>query len=247
MKDNPQAEDGLGGEILDVESDGQSVKELVQAVKDWQITHGSLLKVVAGDKEDTAASIGANARGVPVSLMPTPWPRRLYEEAVSLQRDFNELYVRLAVNETMLEQMLAPLVEQDEFTSVLWKIHQEAKRRGISQKLSLGIFRSDYMVEVGGGSQSLRQVEFNTFSCSGATHANVVSNMHHHLHRTGLYGDTLGSFMASPTSVPTNSTVSGIVTALTTAHSAYCAEAPRKSRIVISINPSSLLSPSAES
>jgi glutathione synthase len=232
---NLRSKDGLAAQLLGVEAEWK-IKELVQSVKDWQITHGSLLKVVSAD-EEKAVSTGARARGVPVSLVPTPWPRRLYEEAVGLQKDFNELYARLATNDAMLEQMLAPLVEGDEFTGTLWSIYEEAKRRGITQKLCLGIFRSDYMAEVSNGSQTLRQVEFNTFSCSGGTHANLVSDMHQYLHKTGAYGNAYGPAIMSPVSVPKNSNISGIIQALTTAHKAYCAEVLRKS--TVSATPSS--------
>lgn len=155
------------------------VRELVEQVKDYQITHGSLIKLVQAElhseDEDEAtlesSTRGGRARTVPMSLIPSSWPRRLFQEAVRLQQDFNELYLRLAADEDLLGQLLDPLLQNDEFARVLWEIHQEAKRAGFQQSISMGIFRSDYMVHTDELSRgALRQVEFNTFSVAGGVH-----------------------------------------------------------------------------
>src|ERR1700759_3096649 len=101
MTGNFAAKDGLAEQLLGLQAQGR-VKELVQCVKDWQLTHGSLLKFVPGDENDAYTS-GVKASAVPVSLAPSPWPRRLFDDAARMQEHFNELYARLASDEAALE------------------------------------------------------------------------------------------------------------------------------------------------
>lgn len=52
------------------------------------------------------------------------------------------------------------------------------------QDVTLGLFRSDYMVQVSRDDSSsrqmlaIKQVEFNTYSIAGGTHANKAAHMH---------------------------------------------------------------------
>ena len=66
----------------------EQTERLVDETRDWQITHGIALKY----RQD------AFVRSVPigVSLIPSPFPKRLFEQAMSLQKSYNELYMRVA-------------------------------------------------------------------------------------------------------------------------------------------------------
>lgn len=75
------------------------------------------------------------------------------------------------------------LIDDGLFAAVLWKIHQQVKKEGYIQGVTLGLFRSDYMVHVTPCSNSdpqlgLRQVEFNTFSVAGGAHASNAAELH---------------------------------------------------------------------
>jgi glutathione synthetase len=198
----------------------QQLEALVENIKDYQIFHGSLLKVVR-TKEKSALL----ARGIPVSLFPSKFPRNLFYEAIRLQRVFNDLYVKIANDEAFLERILRPLIKDDAFTKCLWDIHIAAKQAGIVQEVSLGVFRSDYMIDAGEDDDSkewrLKQVEFNTFSVAGGVHANVVADMHRFLHKAGAYGNSFGDVDAELSSVPVNRNIDGIAKGLVAAHQAY--------------------------
>lgn len=163
--------DNVGG-LSDAE-----VAQLVTEIKDYQIAHGSLLKLVAFDEQTQVP-----ARPVAVSALPTPLPRGTFNEAMELQQSMCELYMHVAADEEWLYGVLAPLMQYDEFLSALWNVHLKVKEVGPAQDVSCGIFRSDYMVHEGlhGG---LKQVEMNTFSAAGACHAERVANMHRHIRR----------------------------------------------------------------
>ena len=92
------------------------------------------------------------------------------------------------------------MISNDHLAGALWKIHCDVEKEGYVQvsaeshtpnwhaqlrkDLSLGIFRSDYMLheETAKDSESaglcIKQVEFNTFSVAGGAHSNKVSRMH---------------------------------------------------------------------
>jgi len=163
------------------------VEHLVSHIKDYQLTHGSLLKLVAFEEPTTVS-----ARPVMVSALPTSFPRQLFNEAVDLQRSMCELYMRAAADEPWLYGVMKPLIEHDELLSALWNVHRQVMKASLVQDVICGIFRSDYMVHEGRGSLALKQVEVNTISVAGACHAERVANMHRHLYRVRS-ADLVGS------------------------------------------------------
>jgi glutathione synthase len=197
---------------------------LVSDIKDWQITHGSLLKLVYTDEENTV-----QCHPVGTTLFPTLFPKELFHEAHQLQKVYNKLYAAVAEDDEWLFDVLKDLIEVDDFASALWEIYQEVREEGLGQGLTLGIFRSDYMMHVSSaeGSQrpQLKQVELNTVACAGGIHTNIVADMHRHIHRTGVYRShhpvsPLGVDIGSSSS-PLNSTLKTISSGLAAAHKAY--------------------------
>ena len=69
---------------------------------------------------------------------------------------------------------------------MLWRIHQQVKQEGYVQDITLGLFRSDYMVHLTPSldllahhpQMALRQIELNTFSVAGGAHSNKAAQMH---------------------------------------------------------------------
>lgn len=151
------------------------LEELSSTVRDWQFTHGSLLKAPPYSGKVYAYPIG-------VSLFPSNFPRHLFESALDLQRIFNKLYSAVANDGAWLYNVLRNQITNDptSMAAILWNIHTTAESSGIAQTTSLGIYRSDYMLHAPTGSNniSLKQVEFNTYSVAGGSHSNLISEMH---------------------------------------------------------------------
>jgi glutathione synthase len=197
---------------------------LISAIKDWQITHGSLLKLVHTDEENTV-----QCHPVGTTLFPTLFPRELFDEAHALQKAYNKLYAAVAEDEEWLHNILRGLIDVDDLASALWEVYQEAKEEGFVQNLTLGIFRSDYMLHVDPTKRSerpqLKQVELNTVSCAGGIHTNKVSDMHRHLHRTGAYQRSRSpnpdDAIISSSSLPSNATLKTVSAGIAAAHKAY--------------------------
>ncbi|KAH6675556.1 glutathione synthetase [Halenospora varia] len=206
-------------------SDDQ-LESLFNDSKDWQILHGSVLKLINSydDNNALAATVGT-------TLFPSIFPQQQFNEALQLQETYNKLYVAVSEDEEWLFENLQTLIEADDFTRTLWNIHQEAKKDGYPQEFTLGIFRSDYMIhDVSSQASSadqkhqLKQVEFNTIACAGGVHSNKVSDMHRHFQRSGKYlrhDQPESTLSMAPLNMPLNHTLKTLTDGLALAHEAY--------------------------
>lgn len=159
----------------------EHLSTLVRCVRDWQCQHGSLLLVPPTPGKNIARPIGA-------TLFPSNFPKRCYEEACKLQPIFNKLYAAIAEDEEWLFESLKELIKNpNSMAKILWEIHSAIKEDGYVQDLSLGIFRSDYMLHASDGNDrgedremplEIKQVEFNAYSVAGGAHGNRISDMH---------------------------------------------------------------------
>ncbi|MBE3044458.1 glutathione synthase [Candidatus Bathyarchaeota archaeon] len=76
------------------------------------------------------------------------------------------------------------LLDVDEFVADLWKVHLRVKEEGYAQDLSLGLFRSDYMVHENDSVLQAKQVEFNTIASSFGGLSMQTSLLHRYLAAT---------------------------------------------------------------
>ncbi|KAG0649950.1 Glutathione synthetase large chain [Hyphodiscus hymeniophilus] len=200
----------------------EQASTLISDIKDYQLIHGSLLKLVQSEQDNTVLS-----QPVGISVFPTLFPKTLFEEALALQRTYNKLYTAVAEDEDFSFRVLEGLIENDPLATCLWGIYEEVKKEGSVQDLSLGIWRNDYMLDIGGSQNELgiKQVEFNTIAVAGGTHGNRVSDMHQHLQATGAYrgapGEQDQTIEITASSLPPNNTIQTITSGLVAAHSAY--------------------------
>ncbi|KAJ5985564.1 hypothetical protein N7522_012760 [Penicillium canescens] len=204
---------------------------LLEQIKDWQINHGFLLKLMPSEEEHSVLSYP-----VGVSVFPTPFPRTQFNRAIDLQKIYNELYCAIAENENWLYSVTKDLIPVEPLACALWGIYEETKKAGIVQNISAGIFRSDYMLHLNDNDESesvyprsifetsLKQVEFNAFSCAGGSHANRVADMHRYLTRIGEYDlgqEQRGKEKINIKSLPPNNNIEGIASCLASAHAVY--------------------------
>ena len=199
---------------------------LLAAVKDYQLTHGSLIKLVS-HPETYSLPIPHTilARPIGVSLVPTLFPRERYEEAWELQLVLQELYAGVAGDVDLLRDVLRESMGNDSnheaseswsdgIVSGLWDVYKAVRDDpdglGYVQDIEIGLCRGDWMLSINDENDpniladesdiskkvskgklkakpTLKQVELNAIATAGASHSDIVSNMHHHLLRTGIY------------------------------------------------------------
>lgn len=76
------------------------------------------------------------------------------------------------------------MIKVDDFTSRLWNIYETVVKEGITQPISLGIFRNDYMLDSNKENKpltKLSQIEINTISCSFGAATSQVTKLHRYL------------------------------------------------------------------
>ncbi|XP_060843404.1 glutathione synthetase-like isoform X1 [Rhopalosiphum padi] len=142
-------------------------QDLVQKVKDWTIMHGGGMRSKTQFSYDSLTV-------VPFTLLPSVFPRSEFQKAVAIQPALNELTHRVSNDHEFLYSCLEKTIEVDEFTRNLFKLYETTRNEGFTQRLSLGILRSDIMQEKEASDDRIKQVEMNTIA-SGFGWLGIVS------------------------------------------------------------------------
>ncbi|XP_022904636.1 glutathione synthetase-like isoform X3 [Onthophagus taurus] len=145
------------GSILPMPLDEKDLKEVVEKSRDWAIMHGAGMRSKTNFSKDALYF-------APFVLIPSVFPRREFYKALELQLVLNEMVHWVAHNRIFLTEVLKETIQVDEFTGNLFKIYETVQDEGITQNLSLGLFRSDYMVH--NSNSKIKQVEINTIASS---------------------------------------------------------------------------------
>ncbi|RAL63377.1 hypothetical protein DID88_003801 [Monilinia fructigena] len=146
-------------------------EQLLVTIKDWSIAHGLAVR-----PPPTLISTEADPHGVLATTAP----------AKAVQTAYNILYASIAQDEAFLEDIVQEIIEVDDFIAKLWRVHLKVKTEGYVQNLSLGLFRSDYMVhqETSDVTPTIKQVEFNTIASSFGGLSFQTSQLHKFLSLT---------------------------------------------------------------
>ncbi|KAL1392347.1 glutathione synthetase large chain [Phyllosticta capitalensis] len=112
----------------------------------------------------------------------------------------------------------------DEFVAKLWKVHLEVKKEGFVQDITLGLFRSDYMLHLDPedieAKPEIKQVEFNTIASSFGGLSSRVSQLHKHLLSIEAYPADASPAISQDT-LPESKSVPSLAAGLAAAHIAY--------------------------
>ena len=79
---------------------------LLESIKDWSIANGLAVRpssaMIAKDQDPQ----GVSAVPAPVTLFPSCFPKSCYEEALAVQKAYNELYARISSDEEWLVKVI---------------------------------------------------------------------------------------------------------------------------------------------
>ncbi|EOA89173.1 Glutathione synthetase [Exserohilum turcicum] len=197
---------------------------LLSNVKDWSIAHGLAVRPAPSFVQPLQDPSGVLASTAPVTLFPSVFPRSCFEQGLAIQKAYNELYSAIARDEPWLQSIVEELVGVDDFVAKLWHIHLEVKKEGYVQDVSLGLFRSDYMVHQDSSqarpSSGLKQVEFNTIASSFGGLSSRVSALHKHLLAIDAYPKSTSSIIKEE-KLQLSKSASSLAKGLAAAHKAY--------------------------
>ncbi|KAG9234271.1 hypothetical protein BJ875DRAFT_19637 [Amylocarpus encephaloides] len=200
----------------------EEFKQLLSTIKDWSVAHGLTVRppstLIASDVDphDVLATTA------PVTIFPSPFPRICFEQAKSIQRAYNQLYASIAQDEDFLREIVQEILEVDEFIAELWQVHLKVKEEGYVQNLSLGLFRSDYMVhrDTQDTAPVIKQVEFNTIASSFGGLSAQTSKLHRYLSLTN-YPLLQDSIPAQSLDLPANESTKSLASGIRSAFEAY--------------------------
>ncbi|XP_063982478.1 glutathione synthetase-like [Diachasmimorpha longicaudata] len=145
------------------------------------------------------------------TLLPTAFPAREFSKAKDIQPIVNKLIHKVAYDHEFLVGALERTIEADELTSELFKIYKIVHQEGFAQKVSVGLLRSDYMLN---SDSKIKQVEVNTIASSFAGLSEVVTQLHKY-----VLGE-LGS-IDKTVNLPENHSATGLAEGLVDAWSFY--------------------------
>ncbi|XP_063218316.1 glutathione synthetase-like isoform X2 [Bacillus rossius redtenbacheri] len=188
--------------------ENEVLEDIIEKARDWALMHGVCMRSRSSFSKDTL-------QFAPFVLLPSPFPRKEFQKAVSIQPILNELMHKVANDHEFLSETLKSTIEVDPFTRNLFKIYETVRQEGITQSLSLGLLRSDYLADCQHTECAIKQVEINTIASSfaGITTAVVFPLNRYVLQELG-HGDKIKN-------LPKNSALEGLTDGLATAWKMY--------------------------
>ena len=98
----------------------------------YALSHGLLYLPVSTSPPPAPMS----AIHAPITLFPTPFPRRLFSQAKRLQPIYNVLYSRVAMDEKFLDKVMGEVEgvgKVDKFVGQLWRGWKQVREMGVLQ------------------------------------------------------------------------------------------------------------------
>ncbi|GAA6030198.1 hypothetical protein JCM8097_008983 [Rhodosporidiobolus ruineniae] len=197
--------------------------DLLARASDYALATGLVVRPFPSDPSDPSSIKTTEAIHAPYALWPSPFPRDLFSSALDLQPLYNQLYAKVTADDAFLDEVVGKAVSKvDEFQGRLYEIWKTVKKEGLAQPLSLGLFRSDYLLHSPPSNPadlSLKQVEFNAISSSFGCLSTRVTDLHRYLLASGAY--SVNDARLKRDSLPVNGALEGLANGLAAAHKAY--------------------------
>lgn len=149
----------------------KDIEVVTSKAKDYALAKGIAMRV---------KDLSPDARvPLPFCLVPSQFSKEWFLYVKSIQEDMNYLIHQVANNPEFLKKCLLNTAEFDEFTRNLLDIYDTVQKEGISQPLSLGILRTDYMLDLNNEEVTgIKLIENNTFASSLCGIAPQLRDLH---------------------------------------------------------------------
>ncbi|EMG48118.1 GSH2 Glutathione synthetase GSH2 [Candida maltosa Xu316] len=173
------------------------------------------------------------ANTAPITLFPTPIPKTSFIRAQEVQKLFNELYINVITKDkNWFLSILEDLSKHDaDFTGKLFEVYKKSTKL---QPLSLGLFRSDYMVHQ--DTNEIKQIEFNTVSVSFGGLSTKIGQLHQYLNGTGQYDDKYNyKYYDDDDEIPVSTSITDLAQGLADGNLHYHNGENKKSTVVLFI------------
>jgi glutathione synthase len=110
----------------------EQLDQLTLLATTWALSH-SLIYLPPFSPEKPPPSVPESVIHAPLSLFPTPIPRQLFEKALALQRAYNILYSRVALDTAFLDEVMGSggVADVDDFSAALWTAWKQLRDEGV--------------------------------------------------------------------------------------------------------------------
>ncbi|KAF9382550.1 hypothetical protein CPC16_009300 [Podila verticillata] len=208
---------------------------LKDAALDFALSHGLVVRPPPTplSKDDPHhAALSTGVINAPISLFPTPFPKRAFHNAVQIQPLFSQLVHDISEDDAFLKEIMESLSHVDDFVKRLYDMYITVKKEGIAQPASLGIHRSDYIIHLNPGQDfseaAIKQVELNTISVSFGSLSSLTADLHRYLQATtGYFSDKVDL-----DALPTSESIESIASGLASAHKHYGSKSAKVMMVV---------------
>ncbi|KAK8798725.1 hypothetical protein WA158_007809 [Blastocystis sp. Blastoise] len=148
--------------------DQQAMEKMRKEAVHYAMSHGVLHGNVFNHK--------VYYTNMPFALLPVPMSKQLYEDSLMYSRLFDRLVINMCDEREWMLKVLKNC--SDPFVNSLLEIADKAYKSFYYQPITLGLLRSDYMInEDSQHQQQLLQIELNTVSCSFPGVMEGISNL----------------------------------------------------------------------
>ncbi|KAK2722335.1 hypothetical protein QYM36_002763 [Artemia franciscana] len=115
-------------------------------------------------------------RHAPFLLFPSIFPANSFNKALQIQSTIGEVIHKVSRDSEFLLEVLKSTIEVDDFTRKLYEVYKIVLNEGVAQEISLGILRTDYMLNKHNSNigvsqtteEELKMIEINTIASSFA-------------------------------------------------------------------------------
>lgn len=194
----------------------KELDDLIDKAKDWALMNGMCFRSKTNFNRDLL-------QFAPFTLLPSPFPREEFQKACDIQIILNILIHRVAHDYDFLKETLQETVKVDDFTRNLFDIYEIVHEEGAAQKLSLGILRSDLMLDTSCPKKNVKQlkphccwkqVEINTIASGFGWLGPASTQLHRFVLRELGYKDMLKN-------LPQNNALEALCSSMIEAWSLY--------------------------
>lgn len=145
----------------------EELEDLIDKAKDWALMNGMCLRSKINVNRDVL-------QFAPFVLFPSPFPREEFQNACDIQIILNMLIHRVAHDYNFLKETLEETIKVDEFTRNLFDIYETIYKEGAAQKVSLGILRSDLMLDTSCPKKDTKK--FKPYCCWKQVEINTIAS-----------------------------------------------------------------------
>ena len=137
---------------------------------------------------------------LPMALYPSPIPKNLFEKIFFYQIAFNKILNKLSNDQPYLEQVLEPIASKNNFIQKLLEISKKSFAYEKKQKIKLGIFRNDYLLDK--DQKFLFLQEYKTSLDDFGSYTNILLNFYNYFNEK--YPNVFSKYKGKEKEIPQN-------------------------------------------